>query len=171
MHRFLVEKTEPNSHEQVRNQVQQEIAAAATATQKGSKHNLYFSEEKAAIGRYAAENGNYRAVRKFSSAQRQVPESTVRGFKRMYLNELKKNKSATPESVVRLDSGKKIGRPVQLGPLDKEVQEYIKSISDGGRIINKNIVKAAARGIVKYYKPSALSTGSVNITDSWAKSL
>lgn len=45
------------------------------------------------------------------------------------------------------------------------LQKYI----DSGAVVNRNIVKATATGIVKHYKPSALPI--INITDSWAKSL
>lgn len=44
------------------------------------------------------------------------------------------------------------------------VQRYI----DSGAVLNRNILKATATGIVKHYKPSALHT--ISITDSWAKS-
>lgn len=50
----------------------------------------YEDELKTKIGRYAAENGNSRALTKFSRELGwAVPKSTIRSFKRAYLKELK----------------------------------------------------------------------------------
>ena len=66
---------------------------------------------RARIGKYAAENGNAAAVRKFTKIlEFSVPESTVRGFKTRYLKKLKHSKSpvtALPHAIK--------GRPLKLG--------------------------------------------------------
>ena len=49
-------------------------------------------ENRAAIGKYAAQNGNAAAVRKYKFTH-SIGESTVRLFKKRYLEELKKNKT------------------------------------------------------------------------------
>lgn len=49
------------------------------------------------------------------------------------------------------------------------MKSHIRGLIAAGGVVNKNIVKATARGIVKHYKPSQLE--NIKITDSWAKSL
>ena len=49
----------------------------------------FTAEDRAAIGRYASENGNAAAVKKFR-ATHNIGESTVRSFKKKYLVELKR---------------------------------------------------------------------------------
>lgn len=128
---------------------------------KGSKHSHYTPEIRAKIGRYAAENGNSSASQKF-----RVPESTVRGFKTQYLQKLKHVKD--PENITTLHH-KLLGRPLKLGSLDKEVQKYITELLSTGAVVNRSIVKGAAAGIIKYYKPSDAT--NIEITDSWARSI
>ena len=49
-------------------------------------YNEYATEERASIGKYAAENGATKACRHFSStAGRQIPESTVKNLRSEYL--------------------------------------------------------------------------------------
>lgn len=40
-----------------------------------------------------------------------------------------------------------------------------------GSVINRNIVKATATGVIKYYKPSSLNLLQPKINDTWAKSI
>ena len=71
---------------------------------KGSKKRKYTTtftpEDHAAIGRYAAENGNAAAVRKFK-ATHSVGERTVR---LKYLEEIKKQQSQRPDTMVEVRS-------------------------------------------------------------------
>ena len=76
----------------------------------GTLHT-YDDRTRANIGKYAAENGNAAAVRKYSKLLgHAVPESTVRGFKKRYLKKIKETK----EPVTSLPHAVK-GRPLKLG--------------------------------------------------------
>ena len=69
-------------------------------------------EDRAKIGRYAAENGNTAAVKKFKVTH-SIRESTVWPFKMRYLEETKKQ--GNPEAEVRVVPTLKHGRKVMLG--------------------------------------------------------
>ena len=76
------------------NQEVKKTLSASGCRQRKRKSNFYYDPEtRAKIGRFAAENGNKRAVERFSrELQRPLSESTVRGFKKAYYSELKKVK-------------------------------------------------------------------------------
>ena len=81
-------------------------------------------KDKAIIGKYASEHGVARSLRQFR--EKNLKESSVREWKKAYLNELKENcKSAKlgKEVLVTALSSKKRGRPPLLGEkLDKYLQ-------------------------------------------------
>ena len=104
-------KDEKKSEEEVQVFIDQEIRAR----QRTGPNRQYSDELRAKIAKYAAENGNCRAVAKYN-----VPESTVRNFKKEYLCKLKEMKSVTSLPV------KKTGRPLKLGALDSVVQRLVK---------------------------------------------
>ena len=59
---------------------------AAKKKKVGGKQNTYFQEERAQIGKYAAENGASKAARPFSKKTGiEMNESTPRKFKSKYL--------------------------------------------------------------------------------------
>ena len=61
------------------------------------KYTMAFTpEDRAAIGKYAAEYRNAAAVKKFKAAFN-VGESTVRSFKKKYIEELKKRRMPSTE--------------------------------------------------------------------------
>ena len=105
-------------------------ALNATNVPKKRKYTTAFTaEDRAAIGRYASENGNAAAVKKFR-ATHNVGESTVRSFKKKYLEELKRQVTTGTE-VTSLRAGKR-GRKTMLGEqLDTKVQSYIKALKTG----------------------------------------
>ena len=73
------------------------------------------NEMKTKIARYAAENGNTSAVRKFlEDLGWLVPESTVRNFKKAYLTKIREGISVS--SIVIMSKSR--GRPLLLGELD-----------------------------------------------------
>ena len=102
-------------------------------------------ENRASIGRYAAENGNASAVR----ATHNVGESTVQLFKKKYLEEVKLRrimmgvKFEEVRSLLKRMCGK-----VLLGELDVKVQVYIQALRSAGTPIGSSVVMAAATGIV-----------------------
>lgn len=136
---------------------------------KGRKNKFYSAAERAKIGRYAAENGNKATIVHFSKILGfELPESTVRGMKKAYLDELKTKKN--PTEITELEH-KLRGKPLKLGSFDRIVQDYIRKLSESGGVINKNIVKATALGILKFYMYKKWQELKDMITDSWARSL
>ena len=66
-------------------------------SRKRKAYSIFSDEQRATIGKYAAENGNAVAVKKFKDDfDGGLGESTVRAFKKRYLEELKK---ATKENL------------------------------------------------------------------------
>ena len=82
------------------------------------KYQHYTPEQRAKIGRFAAENTNAAAVRKFKSEFESLGESTVRLFKKAYLSELRKGAGREVQVLPK----KPRGRPLSLGCL---VQDYL----------------------------------------------
>ena len=77
-------------------------------TPRGS-YTIYTPEQKAIIGRYAAENGNSKAVQKYTlELGVSVKESTVRQFKKAYYLQL--NEGKDPDDIKMIPSRKR-GRP------------------------------------------------------------
>ena len=68
--------------------VQDEIAQKKS--KRKTSHQKYSEEDRFKIGKYASENGATAAVRKFKNSYPDMKESTVRGFKSNYEEELKK---------------------------------------------------------------------------------
>ena len=68
----------------VQNEIAQKKSNRKTSYQK------YSAEDRFKIGKYATENGATAAVRKFKTLYPDMKESTVRGFKSTYEEELKK---------------------------------------------------------------------------------
>ena len=88
-------------------------ALNATNVPKKRKYTTAFTaEDRAAIGRYASENGNAAVVKKFR-ATHNVRESTIRCFKKKYPEELKRQVT-TGTGVTSLRAGKR-GRKTMLG--------------------------------------------------------
>ena len=86
---------------------------------KHQENYKYSQEERFKIAKYAAENGNSAAIRAFSPKLGfDIPESTVRSMKKVYLEQLKDKKGVVNALPLR-----KMGRPLKLGAtLDKTVQ-------------------------------------------------
>jgi hypothetical protein len=87
-------------------------------TPRGS-YTTYTPEQKAVIGRFAAENGNAKAVQKYTAELGvSVKESTVRQFKKRYYLQL--NEGKDPDDIKAIPK-KKRGRPSKSGFQVKEV--------------------------------------------------
>lgn len=135
---------------------------------RGVKRGQYSSYDevlRSKIGRYAAMNGNSAAVKHFTSELgRPVSESTVRSIKKQYIQA---SKQATGD-VITLPHGNR-GRPLKLGDFDISVQTYVRKLRISGGIVNRTIVIAAAKGILKSHDPSLLN--SFDLSPRWARSL
>ena len=154
---------------------------APTSGRKRSQYNDYSAEERAKIGKYAAENGATKACRHFSKTLgRSIPEATARRLKSQYLATLnskiqisgESNQSIIPS--VQFLPKKNPGRPLLLGKfLDDSAREFIESLRKVGGVVNTAIVQAAVEGIVAAKKPSLLVKhgGHIIITKGWVKSL
>ena len=130
-------------------------------------------EQKAKVGKYAAENGTTNAIRLFSKELPNLKESTVRGWKKAYLSELATKKRVGDEkmSVDRLPVAGR-GRPLLLGKdLDHQVQAYISSLREAGGVVNTAIVIAAATGIVRRHDSNLLAAngGHIVFSKHWAQ--
>lgn len=148
----------------------QDLTRLAQRLNERKKHSSYSAEDRALIGKYAAEHGPTKASRHFK-----VPESTARLMKKQYLVELhaqRLNCQGVPE-VTRLPT-KQCGRPLLLGStVDDQVKEYITALRAIAGVVNTAIVLAAAEGIVSATDRSLLRQhgGTLVLTKSWAKSL
>ena len=100
----------------------------STTRKRHGSYNTYTPKERADIARYTIQHGATAASRKFSKMLRKdLHESTVRGFKKMYQEELAKRREAGEIDVcVKKLPTKKQGRPVVLGErLDSMVQSCV----------------------------------------------
>ena len=168
--------------EAANNQVSSRLQSATEKVSRG-KYNSYTPQQRAKIGKYAAENGPTRAAKHFTATWGiQINESTARRFKSEYLNKLDeaiksaKGEGSTSNTVVAVDKLeiKQKGRPLLLGTdLDAAVQEYIQSLRMAGGVVNTLVVMGAAEGIVAVRDVSKLVShgGHIEITKTWARSL
>ena len=139
-------------------------------------YEQFTAEEKARIGKRAAEHGVASTVRYFNKvfSDRIVKESSVRTWKKKYLQEIAKRRCAGQELDVKELPNQKTGRPLLLGDeLDRQVQSYILELRNNGGVINSAITIAVAQGIVTNFDSNLLvqNGGHVDLTKSWAKYL
>lgn len=164
--------------------VAKSLESASKRTVRG-KYNCYTPEQRAQIGKYAAENGATNAAKRYSASWGiNINESTARRLKSEYLEKLQQEVAAshsqekhqsTSESItIKALETKERGRPLFLGAeLDAAVQEYVKSLREANGVVNTVVVMAAANGIISARDISKLSShgGHIVITKSWARSL
>ena len=105
------------------------------------KHFSYLKisgEQKALIAKYAAENGIVAALAHFPKDYPDglLKESTVRGWKKNFLNKLARKKRSE-ELLVKSPPCAKTGRLLMLGSiLDKQVQAYLIATREAGVVVN-----------------------------------
>ena len=133
-------------------------------------------EQKATIGRFAAENGIVNSIRRF---QKDFPtdslkESTVRGWKNVYLQELQARKRSGSELEVKTLPQKKAGRPLTVDEeTDMEIQKYLQALCEASGAVNCAIARASAMGIIKRKDSGLLACngGPVVLTKDWSRYL
>ena len=141
------------------------------------KYTSFSAEQRASIGRYAAEHSNAATVKKFKSNFEQgLGESTVRLFKKRYLEELKRANNSVPVGdipVVIEISVKTRGRPLLLGEFDSDVKMYIKALRKAGTPVSVPVVLAAAEGVITARNRSVLLKygGHIKLGRPWAVSI
>ena len=134
-------------------------------------------EMKAKVGKYAAENGIVSAIRKFSQQfpPDSLKESTVRGWKQLYLRELQRlRREGKKMAHVKVLPMVKTGRLLLLGnELDKEVQAYLIGLRKVGGHVNSAVAIAAGRGIVRSRDSRLLAEngGGIVLSKGWAQLL
>ena len=150
----------------------------SNSTSHSRKRGLYLSyteEEKARIAKRAAEFGVTNTLRYFNKeiVDRPLKESTVRTWMTVYKKELASRVKLGAESLkIEKLKTKNRGHPYLLGEeMDRQLQEYIKSLREDKAVINSAIVVSAAEGIVKSYNSGLLESNGVHIkcTKHWAK--
>ena len=155
----------------------QSILDQQSKPKKRGPYERYTPSERAKIGKFASECGVQAAVRKFSKDHRKISESTIRGFKNAYREELLKKWRARGDAddftVTELQPNKQ-GRPLLLGKsLDDSIQQYVISLRENGGIINTAIVISGAKGLLKSMNRTMLVEygGPATLSKGWAKSL
>lgn len=138
----------------------------------------YTAEQKAEIGKRAAENGVVSAIQYFSKNSKypNLKESSVRDWRNAYTHELKMKCRESNESkpVVTELLQKKRGRPLLLrNELDEYVKTYLHFIRVKGGVVNTAIAIACAKGIVINRDSNLLACngGHIVLTKHWGKYL
>ena len=184
----------PKDIEAAQKSVAKAVSDVAEKSKSRGQCNSYSKEQRAILGKYAAENGPTRAAKHYSAVWGiPINESTTRRLKEKYLEKLKEaiseqrskqaesrddsdhNEECNGEPIVISELETKTrGRPLHLGEqLDSLVKEFISSLRAAGGVVNTTIVRGAAEGIISYRDISKLAShgGHINITKSWAQSL
>ena len=118
---------------------------------KRSSYSKIFGEQKALIAKYAAENRIMAVLAHFAKdfPNGLLKESTVKGWRKEYLNKLAKKKRSGKILLVKSLPCANKGRPLMLGStLDRQVQAYLKATYKAGGVVNSEVAIAAAMGIV-----------------------
>ena len=132
----------------------------------------FTAEDRAKVGKYAAENGIAKAQRPFKELK--LSESTIRYFRKRYLNKLAQRVKAGDLTEVTQLGVVKRGRKLALGEtLDAEVKHYIKRLQENGTAVSIALVQAAAQGYLLGRDRTVLAEygGHVRITWDWARFL
>ncbi len=95
------------------------------------------------IGKYAAQNGNERARKHFSTSFPSLSESIVRNFKRMYCNKLlEESRKHDPDVITSLPVHTR-GRPPYMLKLDDKLIRFLKAIRSKGGVFNIHVVRCS----------------------------
>ena len=105
--------------------VQNEVEATIQSKKKRGIYVVYTPKKRFEIGKYAVENGTLKAVSRYKSRFPSLKESTARGFKLKYENEIKiaPIQKRQPSKVI---CSQPRGRPTFLGPIDDMVHNSIR---------------------------------------------
>ena len=155
-----------------------DILEKPVASKKKGSYIKITPEEKAKIARYAIENGNCAAARKFSKhgdLDKTLGESTVRSWVAIYKKELerKRRMGETVPEITVLPQAKR-GRPLLIGEkLNSAVKAYVRSVREASGIVTSSIVAAATTAMVRKDDAKLLAENGdpLSITTNWAQSL
>ena len=134
------------------------------------------AEQKATMGKYAAEHGIINAIQHFTGEfpEGALKESTVHGWKKAYLVELHLQRRAGKDLLITELPTKKLGHPLLLGEtLEKELRAYLIDLGKAGRVVNAEIAMASAKGLVRRKDSRLLAEngGYMVFTKDWAHHL
>ena len=125
--------------------VQRVLDGCEKSAKKPRKERTVYSDtDRAAIGKYAAENGNTSARKHFKEKFPALGESTVRSFKQKYIPV-----SGSRRQEQHCQYPNQPNFNLALGDLDQEVQKYIRALRAAGTAISVPLVLAAAQGIIE----------------------
>ena len=102
-----------------------------------------------------------------------LKETSVRRFKDLFQQSLKRSHSDSLEDVSELPN-KKMGRPLLIGEeLDRQVQEDLRYLREQGSAVNLAIAIATAEGVVRSVDANLLACngGGIILTKPWARGL
>ena len=156
--------------------VNEVVEKALNETGKRGKYNKYSPNDRAKIGKYAAENGATKAARHYSKVMGfTINESTARKMKSEYLEKLKAVSGASGHDVVPSVTSlptKHQGRPLLFGKeIDSAVQNVIEGLRRNKAVVNTRIVMAVGEGVIRARDPVKLHATEHMITKGWAKSI
>lgn len=158
-----------SANEEVRRVVSKEPA------KKRGPYSKFSAEQRAAIGKRAAEYGIVAAIRYYAKQYPDLKESSVRTWKNAYTSEIKKRRRQGREDVsVKKLPEKKRGRPFLLGEeLEMQVRAYLNALRVNGAVVNTAIAIACAEGIVRNKDSNLLASngGHITLTKHWGKHL
>ena len=97
--------------------VTEAVATSSKAKTRKTTYNHWSNKDRFTIGKYSAENGHAATVRKFSSKEKPLNESTMRRFCKHYKDELKQSMKEKSEMKQELLLQRR-SRPLMLGSLD-----------------------------------------------------
>ena len=149
--------------------VTEAVEASSQVKTRKQTYTNWTNKERFVIGKYAAENGQTAAARKFSSKNKPLNESTTRRFCKRYKEELQRSTKEKREPKTELSLPPR-GRPLMLGSLDEMVQRYIRAYRSCGGPVNSLIAISIAKLLIT--RNPQLNLGHFDLdSSSWAKSL
>ena len=175
-----LEKVVPSS---VAEAVRKEVGSALVQKpglneRKRGTYGKITPEKRAKIAKYAAENGIAAAIRHFKTKEGFSPstlkESTVRGWKKLYCEELDRRKKKADDEPVQELPLKQTGRPLLLGrDVEESARNIIHQIRQAGGIVNNSVVIGVITGILRGTDSSLLSEngGPINVNKEVARRL
>lgn len=152
--------------------VQKELASTCAVTEakrkKGSPYNKTITAiQKVKIARYAAENDIVAALQHFKTNQcLELKESTVRGWKKTYCDDLISQKRKGDMKLVDQLPVHSLGRPLELGlDVESSAKKMIHQIREAGGTVNNSVVIGSITGILCDTDSNLLTEneGSINV--------
>ena len=135
------------------------------------KYAKYSDKQRAAIAKYASENGPEKARKQFIAQFPNLNGSTVRYFKTLYEQKMKEEaKKDHPLPVTALPTQPR-GRPPLLLELDAKLIKFLQAVRRKGGVVNIHVVRATADALIKCNPAFAQQLSRFGMLRSWVQSL